>query len=50
MKTKRGGKRIGAGRKPKFLGPTKTVSFRIPEDIEIEFKEFVKDKLKIYEK
>jgi hypothetical protein len=44
-KAKRGGKRIGAGAKPKYKDFTKTISFRVPESKIEEIKDIVKTKL-----
>ena len=49
MKTKRGGKREGSGRKLKYNEKTITVSFKCPESKKTEFKEFCNKQLKNYE-
>lgn len=36
-----GGKRIGAGRKPKYNEATVTVSFRVPESMKEKVKQMV---------
>jgi len=48
MKTKRGGKRIGSGRKPKYSEATITISFKVPESKKEEFKNYCNLKLKKY--
>ena len=45
---KRGGKRKGAGAKPKYLEATKTIAFRIPISKEAEVKEVIKNLLNSY--
>lgn len=44
-KSKKGGKRIGAGSKPKYKEPTKTIAFRVPQSKIDEIKLIVKTKL-----
>lgn len=50
MKTKRGGKRAGSGRKLKYNEETLTISFKVPGSKKSEFKLFCIEKLKTYEK
>lgn len=47
-KEKRGGKREGAGAKPKYKEPTKTIAFRVPISKAEEIKKVVKAILKKY--
>ena len=48
MKTKRGGKREGSGRKLKYNEKTITVSFKVPESKKEEFINYCNLKLKKY--
>lgn len=50
MKTVKGGKREGSGRKLKYNEPTITMSFKVPESKAPAFKNFCILKLKTYEK
>ena len=49
-KPKQGGSRKGSGAKPKYNEKTTPVSFKCPESKVNEFREYVKAKLKEYEK
>lgn len=49
-KKKSGGKRIGAGRTPKFSEQTTTFSCRVPISKKIELTEYVKYKLSEWSK
>jgi hypothetical protein len=42
----RGGKRIGAGRKPKYTEPTKRVTLYVPVSLIDKIKELIKTYLK----
>lgn len=48
-KKKAGGKRKGAGRKPKYSEKTKPVAFKCPTSKVVEFKEHCTKKLKEWE-
>jgi hypothetical protein len=45
-----GGKRQGAGSKPKYSEPTKTIAFRVPESKIDEVKAVVNEMLTTYRK
>ena len=45
MKNKQGGKRVGAGAKPKYNEPTGTIAFRVPNSKKVELKLIIKDHL-----
>jgi hypothetical protein len=49
-KTGRGGKREGAGAKPKYNEATKTIAFRVPESNINEVKALVNKMLTTYRK
>jgi predicted DNA binding CopG/RHH family protein len=48
-KTKKGGKRLFSGAKPKYGEKTKTIAFRVPESKINDIKQLVVLKLKEYE-
>jgi len=47
---KHGGSRLNSGACRKYSEPTTTIAFRVPCSKVSELKEYVKDKLKEYEK
>lgn len=42
MRKSHGGKRKGAGRKPKYKEPTQTISFRVPKSLIEPITKYVK--------
>ena len=50
MKNKQGGKRAGAGAKPKYNERTETIAFRVPQSKKVELKLIIKSHLKQWEK